>query len=205
MWLTYSNAMKDVRALWARASSPTTAKRYGLHGLRVAGFNGAKRGKHGKTLAVAQGGWDSLAHERYDRFDTSDVLQLPSIIAQQSDAEPTTAPVLQRAPLQPAMSAGAPPTPRAITRPVVASLSLCPLGEVSRSLHMCVCWVCARARSGSDVDLPLPTCVERGWSMSISVEKYCGWRVAVTPVSASCLEEQVLGKSPPQCSRVRGS
>ena len=99
-WLTYSHAMKDVRALWARVTSVAEAKRYGLHGLRVAGYNGAKRGKHGTTLAVAHGGWGSQAHERYDRFNVSDVLNIAPTIASYGDDEPTTVAMLQRAPLQ---------------------------------------------------------------------------------------------------------
>ena len=68
-WLTYPNAMKDVRALWARASTVENASQYGLHSLRVAGYNAAKSGPRGVTLAVAQGGWMSAAHERYERFN----------------------------------------------------------------------------------------------------------------------------------------
>ena len=100
-WLTYSNALRDVRALWARASSVEEANRYGLHSLRVAGYNGAKQGKHGTVLACAHGGWSSDAHERYARFLLDDVLDLAGIIIQQnaSDGLTANAPELQRAPL----------------------------------------------------------------------------------------------------------
>ena len=99
--LTYSNAMRDVRALLARASSQDDAQKYGLHSLRVSGYNGAKHGKHGVTLAAAHGGWSSDAHERYARFDMSDVLALPSVIVQHNAQEGLTAGAdeLQRAPL----------------------------------------------------------------------------------------------------------
>ena len=46
--------MGQVRGLWARVSSPEEAKRFGLHSLRVTGYNLAKRGS-GEGLAVAQG------------------------------------------------------------------------------------------------------------------------------------------------------
>ena len=81
--LTYSHAMRDVRRLWASVSSPETALLYGLHGLRVAGYAHGKRGKLGEELAVAQGGWKSLAHLRYDRFLLDDVIDLPSQIVSQ--------------------------------------------------------------------------------------------------------------------------
>ena len=97
-WLTYANAMRDVRALWERVSSKETASLYGLHSLRVAGYNAAKLGKHGTALAVAQGGWMSAAHERYDRFNINDVIALPSVIASCADIESTNVAALQRAP-----------------------------------------------------------------------------------------------------------
>ena len=111
--LTYANAMRDVRELWARASSVSEAAKYGLHSLRVAGYNGAKHGKHGTTLAVAHGGWSSDAHERYDRFQLSDVLDLPRTIVEQNSSEGLTAGAqeLQRAPL-PQSETALPPGPR---------------------------------------------------------------------------------------------
>ena len=105
--LTYSRAMVHVRALWAKASSVETAKKYGLHSLRVAGYNAGKRGAGGVTLAVAQGGWQSSAHERYERFNMKDVLNLPSDIVAQLDDDndddtDDSRNMLQRAPLAPA-------------------------------------------------------------------------------------------------------
>ena len=47
-----------------------------LHGLRVSGYNSARRVN--RELAVAQGAWDSDAHERYDRFTLSEVVSLPA-------------------------------------------------------------------------------------------------------------------------------
>ena len=101
--LTYARALATIRSLWARASSVEEAKKYGLHSLRVSGYNAGKRGAGGTTLAVAQGGWHSSAHERYERFRLSDVMNLPSEIAGQCDDEADTDDnVLQRAPLAPA-------------------------------------------------------------------------------------------------------
>ena len=115
--LTYSNAMRDVRALWARVIGADAAARYGLHGLRVAGYNGAKRGKHGTTLAVAHGGWASAAHERYDRFDIDDVLDIPNVITAHTDVEQSSVACLQRAPLPvPASTATIRPSPRPAMR-----------------------------------------------------------------------------------------
>ena len=111
-WLTYSNAMRDVRALWARASSEATASLYGLHSLRVAGYNAAKQGKHGVALAVAHGGWMSSAHERYDRFSIDDVIALAHVVASGATADANSVSVLQRVP-----AVGVQPTRTTTTRP----------------------------------------------------------------------------------------
>ena len=101
-WLTYSNAMRDVRALWERVSSASRASEFGQHSLRVTGYNAAKAGKGGVQLAVAQGGWMSTAHERYARFDMKDVLALSAEIVEQSDLEGQQAASLQRVSAVPA-------------------------------------------------------------------------------------------------------
>jgi hypothetical protein len=81
--LTYAAATRDVRRIWAQASTAAVAAGYGLHGLRVAGYAHGKRGELGEELAVAQGGWRSTAHLRYDRFSTTEVLQLSTQISSQ--------------------------------------------------------------------------------------------------------------------------
>ena len=68
--------------LYAKASSEEEAHRYGLHSLRVAGYTLAKRGA-GEALAVAQGGWHSDAHTRYERFSSEQVQALPSAMLAQ--------------------------------------------------------------------------------------------------------------------------
>ena len=85
--------------------------KYGLHSLRVTGYNGAKHGKHGTVLAVAHGGWSSNAHERYARFDTNDVLDLANVIVQQAADESVCAavPAMQRVPLPAAEGSSALP------------------------------------------------------------------------------------------------
>ena len=83
--LTYTNATKDLRALWARASCGALANTLGPHGLRVEGYNAGKR--YNKELTVAHGGWSSDAHERYERFHMNEVLDLSSEIAAQCDSE----------------------------------------------------------------------------------------------------------------------
>ena len=74
--LTYDNALKATRRLYAKVASAEEAASYGLHGLRVEAYNRARA--HDPLLAVAHGGWSSEAHTRYARFDISDVLALPA-------------------------------------------------------------------------------------------------------------------------------
>ena len=112
-WLTYNNAMRDVRALWERASSHENAHLYGLHSLRVTGYNAAKQGKHGTALAVAHGGWMSSAHERYDRYDIDDVIALAHIVVASANTDANSVAVLQRAPVVGAQqAAGSTVSPR---------------------------------------------------------------------------------------------
>ena len=68
--------MKCFRRLLARVVGTQQAETFGLHGLRVSGYNAARRVN--RELAVAQGAWDSDAHERYDRFMLSEVVSLPT-------------------------------------------------------------------------------------------------------------------------------
>ena len=84
--LAFSIWCGSVRALWARVVGPAAAKLLGLHGLRVAGYNGTRR--KDRELAIAQGGWDPSAggNDRYDRFSTEDVLNIPAgIVASAGD------------------------------------------------------------------------------------------------------------------------
>jgi hypothetical protein len=111
--LTYDSGMRHVRKLWAKASSDEEAKRYGLHGLRVTGYTLAKRGA-GEALAVAQGGWKSEAHERYERFSLTQVLSLPAAIVAAGgvvDAEAAALPQTPVVPAQPVPGPLASPTP----------------------------------------------------------------------------------------------
>ena len=52
------------------------AKRYGLHGLRVLGYN-CWRGANGEDVAKLQGGWGSNAHRSYGREMLLEILQVP--------------------------------------------------------------------------------------------------------------------------------
>ena len=88
--LTYGAAMTQVRALWARASSADEAAKYGLHSLRVLGYNLSKRAV-GDQLTVAHGGWSSDAHERYERFALTQVLALPRGMLEAGDEAPDDA------------------------------------------------------------------------------------------------------------------
>ena len=78
--LTYGTAMKQFRALLARVSDVDTSMLYGLHSLRVSGWNGARSGPEGEEVAVAHGGWHGSSQRRYDRFDRDAVLGLPAVI-----------------------------------------------------------------------------------------------------------------------------
>ena len=75
--MTYSKALDQFRDLRAKVVSPAEAKTYGLHSLRVSGWNGARRGPAGEELAVAQGGWHSRSQTRYDRFEAQEICDLP--------------------------------------------------------------------------------------------------------------------------------
>ena len=82
----YKEATKDVRELWANVVGPAQAKTWALHGLRVAGYDNARRGPGGLELAVAHGGWMSTAHRRYARFGdehASEVVGLAGAIVDQ--------------------------------------------------------------------------------------------------------------------------
>ena len=85
--LTYSCALANVRALFAKVVGPEISLSYGLHGLRVEAYNRARA--HDPLLAVAQGGWASEAHStRYARFDVSKVLHhIMSIVAHLSHGQ----------------------------------------------------------------------------------------------------------------------
>jgi len=78
--LTYDSAMGQFRQLVARVSDVPTSKLYGLHSLRVSGWNGARTGPEGEEVAVAHGGWHGGSQRRYDRFDAPAVLGLPAVI-----------------------------------------------------------------------------------------------------------------------------
>ena len=65
-------------------------------------------------MAVAQGGWKSTSNERYEMFETSEVLALPNrmLAARPGEAEMTAAAALPRPPIPPVPVARvAPPSP----------------------------------------------------------------------------------------------
>jgi hypothetical protein len=71
---TYSAATADLRRMLRKVSGDVE---YGLHGLRVQGYNDACAGAS-EQLAVAHGGWKSTAHTRYARFSMTSVVNLSS-------------------------------------------------------------------------------------------------------------------------------
>lgn len=112
--LLYSTALRQCRSLWARVVGNSAAHEFGLHGLRVAGYDCARRSAAGEELAVAHGGWHSTAHKRYERFAMSEVVRISSHIVQQlGDEEGTFAPMLSA----PAASAAAVPAAPSVSSP----------------------------------------------------------------------------------------
>ena len=116
--LLYRHALQQLRALWARVSSPEEASKLGLHGLRVEGYN--KTARHDRMLAVVQGGWepDARANERYDRVQLSAALNIPNmIVSTLHDDAPAGA-----AELGEASSSSQPAAPRAQDGPIERAL-----------------------------------------------------------------------------------
>jgi len=70
--LTYRELMDSFRAAMERVDgvSPAEAAQYGLHGMRVLGYN-CWRAANGEDVAKLQGGWGSDVHRMYGR-DTLD-------------------------------------------------------------------------------------------------------------------------------------
>ena len=77
--LLYRDALSGFRALLQRVPD-CDASKYGLHSLRVTGYDRARHGPEGEDLAGAHGGWHHGSNERYARFVMSDVLDLPQYI-----------------------------------------------------------------------------------------------------------------------------
>ena len=50
---------------------------YSFHGIRVTGYNLSKSG-NGENITVAHGNWKSSAHNRYDRFKSNRVADIPA-------------------------------------------------------------------------------------------------------------------------------
>ena len=73
-WL-YRQALRAFQTALTGLGLPSA----GLHGLRVAGYNGT-RSVLGVEVAVAQGGWQSGAHTRYWRCSMSSILDIPAAI-----------------------------------------------------------------------------------------------------------------------------
>eukprot|EP00965_Chrysotila_dentata_P132323 4375517-Pleurochrysis_carterae.AAC.1 len=71
--LRYCDAMINVRIFWKKVVGLDVASRYGLHSLRVTGYNSVRVAD--LQLAVAQGGWRADAHERYARISVANVLR----------------------------------------------------------------------------------------------------------------------------------
>ena len=145
--LTYSAALTQFRRFLQKVTTKEEAESYGLHGLRVAGWNGARRGPAGDELAVAHGGWHNGSQHRYDRFSADEVLSLPRHVLEGADA---SLPLLQRA------AAPVPPRPSSSVAPAAAVISL-PSSSAKRS------------GKSSTASVPAAPCrpVPDGWSKEV--------------------------------------
>jgi hypothetical protein len=168
----YSKATADIRALWAAVVGQEEANSCGLHGLRVAGYDAARRGPGGEELAVAQGAWRSTAHRRYDRFSDSEVRGLAGAIVDQlvepgaSDPFPRERPEPQGAPLASSSSSSSsssslwphgPPQPRTTERSV-------PTGTQRRHGGCTAAAPAAATPSSTGTRIPNRTRIEVDWS-----------------------------------------
>ena len=70
---TYSAALADMAMMLERVECTDS---YGIHSLRVSGYNWSKRGS-GEDLTVAHGLWKSHAHNRYSRWSMGEILDIP--------------------------------------------------------------------------------------------------------------------------------
>ena len=89
--LLYREALAGLRGLLGRVPG-CDASLYGLHSLRVEGYDRARKGPEGADLAGAHGGWHHGSNERYARFAMTDVLDLPQFIAGASPPPPPQPP-----------------------------------------------------------------------------------------------------------------
>ena len=163
----YSKATTDVRALWAKVVGQE-AKLCGLHGLRVAGYDSARRGPGGEELAVAQGAWRSTAHRRYDRFSDAEVRGLAVAIVDQlvepgaSDPFPRERPEPQVAPLA-ASSSSSSLWPHGAPQPRTTERSV-PTGPERRRGGRTAAAPAAATPSSSRTRISNRTRVEVNWS-----------------------------------------
>ena len=74
--LLYHHLLNDMRLLFCKVQGITLeiAKRFGLHGLRVLGYN-AGRAAMGEDVAALQGGWFSSCHQTYGRDTLNKILK----------------------------------------------------------------------------------------------------------------------------------
>jgi hypothetical protein len=70
---TYSAALADMAMMLQRVGCSDS---YGIHSLRVSGYNWSKRGS-GEDITVAHGLWKSHAHNRYSRWGMNEILDIP--------------------------------------------------------------------------------------------------------------------------------
>lgn len=75
--LLYHHLLNDMRLLFCKVQGITLeiAKRFGLHGLRVLGYN-AGRAAMGEDVAALQGGWFSSCHQTYGRDTLNKILSM---------------------------------------------------------------------------------------------------------------------------------
>ena len=106
---TYTAAMADLKTMLLRVGTDAA---YGLHGLRVEGYNCSKE-ENGEELTVAHGGWQAGSNSRYDRFKLYRVLNIAAGMVGEDGAYSDNAAVrprqIQRATLVRGTGEAAPP------------------------------------------------------------------------------------------------
>ena len=77
-YAVYNELLEAMRAAMLRVPGVTKdmTMKYGLHGLRVLGYN-CWRAAQGEDVAQLQGGWGSSAHRSYGRVQLSQMLEVP--------------------------------------------------------------------------------------------------------------------------------
>jgi len=137
-YTTYQELLSSFRAAMARVPGITSEEtlKYGLHGLRVLGYN-CWRAANGEDVAALQGGWGSSAHRSYGRETLELVLQVPQKAANYAASHtlpPMPLDLLSADPLGQRLSTTPARPPRAAA-PAAVALARPPLGGTAAAVE----------------------------------------------------------------------